>query len=111
METDIRSRVIDLVAKVAGVPPSRLQPAMELEEDLGITGDDAQELIYDYAAYFQMDMTAFKFHRHFEGESLFAGFLTKFRGGESMQHAPVTIDFLVRAAQDRRWPQFPARAT
>jgi hypothetical protein len=111
METDIRSRVIDFVAKVAGVPPSRLQPAMKLEDDLGITGDDAQELIEDYAAYFQMDMSAFEFHRHFEGESLFAGFLTKFRSGESMQHVPVTIDFLVRAAQERRWPEFHAPAT
>ena len=110
METDIRSRVIDLVANVAGVPTSRLRPAMELEEDLGVTGEDAQELIEDYAACFQVDMSAFEFYRHFEGESLFAGFLTKFRG-ESVQHVPLTIDLLVRAAQERRWPQFRAPAT
>jgi hypothetical protein len=111
MEPDIRSRVIDFVANVAGVLPSGLLPATELEQDLGITGADAQELMDQYATCFQVDMSAFDFHRHFEGESLFAGFFAKLRGNESMQFVPVTLDFLARAAQNRRWPQFRIPAT
>ncbi len=46
----------------------RLHSRMEIEKDLGITGDDAQELMLDFAEEYEVDLSNFRFDRHFYRE-------------------------------------------
>jgi Protein of unknown function (DUF1493) len=113
MDAELLRRVSVMVAEFAGYPLERLSADSVLEADVGITGDDAGEFMEGYSREFQIDLSGFEFHRHFDagGWNPFVGFFTKLRGGEEMQHVPVTIALLVRAAEEHRWPAFTAPAT
>ncbi len=41
-----------------------------IEKDLGVTGDDAAELIEAFAKEFQVDVSHFKFHDYFGPEGM-----------------------------------------
>jgi hypothetical protein len=113
MNVDLLRRVTVMVAEFAGYPLERLSADSALEADVGITGDDAGEFIEAYSHEFQIDLSGFEFYRHFgaEGWNPFAGLFTMLRGGEEIQHVPVTIGLLVRAAEEHQWPTFNAPAT
>jgi hypothetical protein len=113
MDADLLRRVTVMVAEFGGYPIERLSADSVLEADVGITGDDADEFMEAYSREFQIDLSGFEFYRHFdaEGWNPFVGFFTRLLRGEEMQHVPVTIALLVRAAEQHRWPALTAPAT
>src|SRR5215216_3011535 len=106
MEESITDRVTGFVADRWGEPVSRLTASTRLEDDLGMTGDDAAEFIAAFAAEFGVDLSGFEFGRHFGGERPatpwglargLAVWAATGRRGESAPE-PVTIARLAEAA-------------
>jgi hypothetical protein len=64
--------IFTLVAKATGVPRTRLSVDTDLYGDLGVTGDDASELLATLAGEKAVDLSAMKFGRHFTGEAIFS---------------------------------------
>ena len=84
-----------------------LSPATRLWEDLGQTGEDANEFMGSFFERFAVDTGDSDFHRYFlmEGEgplySLFRRAIL--RKPHSRKREPVTLAMLHRAALDRKW--------
>jgi hypothetical protein len=115
----ITDRVIEFVARYWSEPASRLTPSTCLEDDLGMTGDDASVFIRDFAAEFRVDLSGFEFDRHFGDErpatpwSLARGlavWAATGRRGEAPSE-PLTISRLAEAAAAGHWVDSNAPAT
>mgnify|MGYP000010461983 CR=1 FL=1 len=64
-----------------------------LEDDLGITGDDASELIHAFSKKFNVDISNFIFSNYFYDEpSAFSNF--------SGRKKPITVNHLLKAIQE-----------
>jgi hypothetical protein len=106
MSTDVLERVLEFVSSFCKVPLDRISPATRLEEDLGLTGDDAGAFLTQFGAHFQVDLTAVEFHRHFGPEGWGCNPLWLFfppAGMREYRKYPVTVDHLVRVAESKRW--------
>jgi hypothetical protein len=105
MSTDLAERVVSVIAHQTGCPQSRLPLQTDLW-DLGVDGDDAQDLLLRLSEEFQIDLQNMQFNRHFGPEAGFnplAVFLPgwwRWRRGR----IPVAIADLVEAASTRNWP-------
>jgi hypothetical protein len=108
--------VLDFVAEFAGIPRQRLKPATTLLGDLGVDGADGWELVEEFGQRFQVDLSAFRFERHFGPEGLptyaplvWLSWLVSwpFRRKQSPEvRAGVTairVSDLIAAARDKRW--------
>ena len=62
-EADLRQRVSQLIARKTGLSVVEIRPASRLFHDLGVAGDDAGELITEFAKTFDVDMSGFTPHR------------------------------------------------
>ncbi len=51
---------------------------LRIEEDLGIYGDDAAELLFEYASKFNVDLSQFNFDLYFNKESVIVYFCKLF---------------------------------
>jgi hypothetical protein len=85
--------------------PDKLRPETRLEEDLGMTGDDASEFLEAFAGAFGVDSTGIEFHKHFGpecGPILFwpAGLKEQMR---DLGKYPVTVGHLIEVATSKRW--------
>ena len=61
--------VKSLVAKQALCSPEQLSADTRLGEDLGIVGDDAEELLSEFSLEFNVDMSALDFKLYFPSEA------------------------------------------
>jgi Protein of unknown function (DUF1493) len=64
----IAKRVIAIVAHNRAVEPSTINLQTDLHEDLGLAGDDVDDLFGELQKRLQIDFSGFQFDRHFEGE-------------------------------------------
>lgn len=62
-------KVINMVAKYANCKPEQISIETRIGEDLCIVGDDADELLTDFAEEFTVDMSGIDFNDYFPGES------------------------------------------
>lgn len=71
----------------------------ELEEDLGITGDDAIEFIEAFEKEFKVNTSDFNFHRYIkpEGDPILPAIIRFFTGKEAPKYLPLTLGFLEEA--------------
>ena len=60
MKSETLQRVIELVAEQTGVSPSRITAATRIGEDLGVDGDDASDLLTEFASRFHVDLAGFQ---------------------------------------------------
>jgi hypothetical protein len=101
---DLADRVRALVAQERAMPHSKVHLTSRLEEDLGMTGDDAAGFLEAFAAQLHVDLSGIDFHRHFGPEGcnpfwlLYTPAWLKGHG-----RYPVTVDHLVRVAEVGRW--------
>lgn len=94
--------ITDITAFLAaerGLPISQVQADSDICVDLGCDGDDFGEMMRDFAAKFQVDLTGYRwqFHHGPEGFALFSLF------SRSVPHIPVTPSILTEAANSGRW--------
>ena len=84
-----------------------LSPATRLWEDLGQTGDDANEFMGSFFERFAVDTGDFDFHRYFlmEGEGLLYSLFRRvvLRKTHSLNREPVTLAMLHRVVLDGKW--------
>jgi hypothetical protein len=96
--------VRDFVSESCGISIDSLTPGTRIEEDLGVTGDDAAEFLADFAERFDVEMAGLDFHKHFGPEGCNPLWLLYTPDWlENHGRSPVTIDHLVRVAEVKRW--------
>ncbi len=96
--------VATFVAESLAVPVGRLRAETRLEEDLGVTGDDAAGFLKAFSERFGVEMSEMDLRRHFgpEGCNPLGWFLpSDLHRGHGQ--CPVTLAHLVRVAELRRW--------
>ena len=101
---DLADRVRAAVAQERAFPLSKVRLASRLEEDLGMTGEDAAEFLEAYAEEFGVDLSGINFPKHFGPEGCNPFWLFDppawFRDHGKY---PVTVDHLVHVAEVKRW--------
>jgi len=111
MDGPTLEQIAQFVARRCGVPLADVRPASRLEEDFGLTGDDAAEFMGAYARAFGVDLEAMEFARHFGPEGCLPGLgvCWLLRHGYRIGGEPVTPRLLLDAARAGRWPDFRHR--
>ena len=102
-----------LVARVSGARREEIVPGTRLAEDLGIDGDDADELVGAYARRFAVDLAGFEFSRYFGEEPNLmelAHWVRDLWRGDARPRRPLTVAMLVAAAERGRWVEEDAPA-
>ena len=79
------------IQDATGTQDLTLTPATSLEEDLGVTGDDAVRLLQDLAARYHLDLTHLRFDKYFHPEP--------FIGVTYRVVAPFTVGDILRAVE------------
>jgi hypothetical protein len=89
---------IRFIAREWPIDPQKLTPETRIERNLGITGDDAYNLMCKFFKEFTIDGAKFNFDDHFnsEGWTLSLAHLRKKR-------RDITIEDLGRAIETRAW--------
>lgn len=112
----IEEEVTAFVAAQIGVSTERLKARTTLFGDLGVDGDDSDELLVAFTKRFSVDMKSYRGDRHFGPEgfapwspllwlaSAWRGFAQKESTPESRARlVPVTIQDLIDSARAGRW--------
>ena len=97
----LKERVNELVARKTGLKPDEFGPASRLLHDLGVAGDDAAELLTEFAEQFDVDFGEFRFEQFFPGEPHLFNFWEIQRGTMS-NFLPLTVEDLYRFAERKR---------
>lgn len=101
----LEGEVKDWVAGQVSARREQLHTTTRIEQDLGITGDDASELMAAFGERFEVDLSEFKFDHHFgqEGGNPFSFIYLRVFARHQLETVPVTIDDLVEAALQKKW--------
>ena len=94
----VLERVIDLVVDETGARRGKIREDSQLGEDLGIDGDDADDLMDRFFREFSVDRSGYNFLDHFGME----GFRLKDLISPP-RTIPVRISDLVRSVEAGRW--------
>lgn len=57
--------IVSMVARAAGVSEATIRAETRLLHDLGLWGDDAEELLADLGRHFNIDWSGFEFDGYF----------------------------------------------
>ena len=90
--------------KQARLRPEELFPNSRLEQDCGVTGDDAWELLEAIHAKFGTDLTSLDFELYFHGEA--EGLLSRLLNRSREKHRlafPVTVGHLFQVVEKGEW--------
>lgn len=96
--TPLHHEVFALVGRCCGLPPELLSPGVTIRDDLGVDGDDADELFAEFGEKFKVDLSELgrDWSSYFAPEGI-GGAL----GGPSKN---ITLEQMVDAARCGRWP-------
>jgi len=96
--------VVDLIHRHRNEPRHKISLDTELGDDLLIDGDDARDLLVDFAKEFEVDIRNFDFDAYFGPEAGFNPFVWLYWKvtGKSHTFKPLTVRALVIAAMLRR---------
>ncbi|WP_419699072.1 DUF1493 family protein [Mucilaginibacter sp. NFX135] len=83
--------LITYISKRSGIDEDEINYNSVIEDDLGITGDDAEELIIEFSKFFKVNIDNFRFNRYFYPEP------SLFSSGEEDDKLPLTIGHLARS--------------
>lgn len=106
LDETLESRIIDFVARQTAEPTHRLTLLVDLRKDLGVEGDEAEELMTQFAQEFDVDMRDFQFSKYFGPEAPFSliwYLYMKFFEPRLLKFTPLTVADLVQSARQKRW--------
>lgn len=107
MTEDIWERIISLVEREVAPPKTLvLTRETDLVEDLGLSGDDADDFMGKYAEEFAVDAGDFDFSAYFPPEGFDPiGIFGRLISGSAKKNAiqPLTLGMLEKAAQNGVW--------
>ena len=95
-DASLGDRVIEYVADFCGFKVGELPLHADIDRVLGVTGDDAEELVLGFASRFGVSLDQFDFSLHFGPE---AGFSCNPMLGQ----LPVSTEHLIRVAKAGHW--------
>jgi hypothetical protein len=97
--------LIDLVARLSGHDRTTVALTSRVRDDLGIDGDDADELLQAISARWNVDWTGFEFQQYFvEEPSVGPGFvLPKLGWRKPWIRSSITIAHLAAVVHLGRW--------
>lgn len=102
---EITARVVTLVARKVGKSALAVRMEDRLLHDLGIYGEDAEELIMTIAGQFSLDASAFPFKEYFLPEAFAFWLLPGFARRKVLARMkPLTVKDLIRSAVIGKWP-------
>lgn len=104
MDIEIFKKVKIFTAKEAAVMEKEVTPDADLENDLGISGDDATEFLMAFGKEFEVDISNFMAANYFspEGDSILPAIIRMFTGKKHPKQKSLTIKDLVKAVQAGR---------
>lgn len=107
-DDELFRRVASIVHFVSGAPLDRIRREANLNDDLGICGDDGYELIETLDEHFVMDWSGFDRGVHFGAEGIGAPLPWQVsRSPNYFQRQPLTVAHLMAALKAGRWPGSP----
>ena len=96
--------IFDFVADEIGVDRTTLNPSTDINDELGVEGDDFSELIERYSDRFQVDMNGYLWYFHHAEEGFNIGGLFFRPPYDRVARVPVTPELLLEGANGGRWP-------
>ena len=117
-QVQVRSRVLDIIADQTGSPKARISGASDLVADLGIAGDDGDDLFSAISKEFDVDWTDLDLGVIFGDEvtlpTLPWHLVPNRRNGyryscQMYEREHITVDDVVNAVLDGKWKQRPPR--
>ena len=90
----------DILIRYSGAPDEDIRDYALIEEDLGITGDDAWELMEELGEKLNVDFSGFEFTKHFSPE---AGRNSEKEYG----YYPISVGHLAQVIEVGRWVMPP----
>ncbi|MNN75417.1 hypothetical protein D3C81_1917210 [compost metagenome] len=111
MRSSTAEEVTEFIARFVCTPSKGLSASTTLFGDLGVDGDDADELLAAFGKRFNVDLSTLDVGKHFGSEStwpwaFFYWLRLWSRPGTPEQKAglsPISIADLVRAAESGKW--------
>jgi acyl carrier protein len=111
MDPDTVARVFTFVAEETATPPEKISLETSLRKDIGVDGDDAEELMERFSKTFQVDMKEFQIDRYFYPEHYCTfspfGFVRWLVGDHPHLTDSIRIADLIEAAECHRWVKRP----
>lgn len=103
MNDKIFNDIKSFVEEVRWKYPFELHRETRVEQDLGITGDEAYEFIDAFSKKFSVDVTNFKFDSHFEleGDWILAALVRFFTGKKKEDKMVLTLGDLEKAVESK----------
>ena len=95
-------RVRALVSRQTGAPEGQITPETRLAEDLGVAGDDGEDLLIAFGNEFGVDVSDVAFISYFGGEALFQSETNNLFTPFVAAALPRFCDFAQSAARGRR---------
>ncbi|MEQ3663794.1 DUF1493 family protein [Olleya sp.] len=100
---NIFEKVKEFIIKESLVDYIEITPTTSIEKDLGITGDDAVDLLTKFGNEFHVDVSNFEFKKYFQEEGSWVfGWLSNIFGKEDPIRIHLTMDKLEEAVKKGR---------
>lgn len=98
MKENLIEEIKLLIQQKMGKYKKKIDRSTALEHDLGITGDDAAELLAEYSDRFNVDVSKFNIGVYFmpEGDTILPSIISLFTGKKASKQKELTIGDLER---------------
>jgi len=73
---DINNELINFISLKAGIDQGEVNYGALIEDDLGVTGEDTEQLMVEFSKLFKVDIANFDFGKYFNEEPFLSIFLT-----------------------------------
>ncbi len=103
LDGDQEKWIIKLISDQTGVKADQIFLETRLNQDLGINGDDADELLELYSEAFGVGMTGFHWSKYFRDEPHWLNFWQWIPGLRGSKRDPISVRDLVEAAKRKKW--------
>lgn len=97
--TPLSESVVEFIAERLKIPADRLRADRRLNQDLGVDGDDAYELLIAFSEKFHLPPEGLVYSEHFGPEASLNPVSLWFRN----RKVPITIGDLIQSASTREW--------
>jgi len=84
--------LIAFISKRSGVNENEINYNSLIEDDLGVSGEDAEELIIEFSKHFKVNIDEFKFNKYFDPEPSAFDFLNH----NNRKKEPLTVEHLAK---------------
>lgn len=105
----VQAQVVRFLAEITGTEPEAIMPDTLVNQELGVDGDDAMELLSAYAREFSVDISQLDYHAYFGPEQgatfgTLLIWLTQMLGLRPLYSTrPLPVAYLVQAACTGVW--------